>query len=143
MSDIRNRTFEQLKGKFPFSAASTQFLRPSRQLSNGNQALPTKARLQRGVCTAQRKTGFKTRARLMVGNSMRRLQYLSVGADEKFSSFSQQQRPVKVISKSSQSGLVYIRELDLRSTGGGSGPRHEARVASSYQSTSGSQQEVP
>ena len=83
-----------------------------------------------GLCTAQRKTGFKTSALLMVGNSMRRLQYLSVGADEKFSSFSQQQRLVKVISKSSQSGLVYIRELDLRSTGGGSGPRLEARVAS-------------
>ena len=43
-------TFEQLKGKFPFSGASTLYLGPcSRQLSNGNQALPTKARLQRGV----------------------------------------------------------------------------------------------
>ena len=40
-------TFEQLKGKFPFSGASTLYLGPcSRQLSNGNQALPTKARLQ-------------------------------------------------------------------------------------------------
>ena len=45
---------------------------------------------------------------------------------------------------SSQSGLlVYIRELDLRSTSGCSGPRLEARVGSPYQSTSGSQQWVP
>ena len=45
---------------------------------------------------------------------------------------------------SSQSGLlVYIRELDLRSTSVCSGPRLEARVGSPYQSTSGSQQWVP
>ena len=40
-------------------------------------------------------------------------------------------------------GCWFIRELDLRSNSGCSGPRLEARVGSPYQSTSGSQQWVP
>ena len=148
---VRNRTFGQLKGKFPFSGASTQYLGPrSRQVSNGNHESQV---TKRGCALRGGKLVLKlvhclwlgTPGRVFSTPALELTSSFSVSLNNKdLSLYNTKKGWLRSCHSSSQSGLlVYIRELDLRSTSGCSGPRLEARVGSPYQSTSGSQQWVP